>query len=356
MINRAVLDRIRGGYRIFVGDLGNRVGKYELEREFKSFGPITDVWVARNPPGFAFLVFKYPEDAERAVRDLDGRMVCGRRVRVEHARPYQTRRPRGNPRRRGPVPPGGSWRRDQSYSRASSLCYGAPPTPSHVSSAHFSRSLKATNPKLLSYQHVENQPNAAVRSSSDRYSRSRSRERSYSRSYSRSRSPEKIPRSRGGHSSLDIPKRERYHDRSESHSMSPPILRQRLLRDMDGIEGSGRHYSPRSRSITPDDDRKYSSRSRNDVVDDDRDDQSEISERSLPPRKEKLNIKNSHSRSSSYDGSDLETGEISDHPISKSHNMKLNRSPSPDRCHQMMPLSHSQGSGMYNRSDSDDDK
>ncbi|CAE1230065.1 SFRS7 [Acanthosepion pharaonis] len=313
MINRAVLDRIRGGYRIFVGDLGNRVGKYELEREFKSFGPITDVWVARNPPGFAFLVFKYPEDAERAVRDLDGRMVCGRRVRVEHARPYQTRRPRGNPRRRGPVPPGGSWRR-------------------------------------------ENQPNAAVRSSSDRYSRSRSRERSYSRSYSRSRSPEKIPRSRGGHSSLDIPKRERYHDRSESHSMSPPILRQRLLRDMDGIEGSGRHYSPRSRSITPDDDRKYSSRSRNDVVDDDRDDQSEISERSLPPRKEKLNIKNSHSRSSSYDGSDLETGEISDHPISKSHNMKLNRSPSPDRCHQMMPLSHSQGSGMYNRSDSDDDK
>lgn len=47
MINRAVLDRIRGGYRIFVGDLGNRVGKYELEREFKSFGPITDVWVAR---------------------------------------------------------------------------------------------------------------------------------------------------------------------------------------------------------------------------------------------------------------------------------------------------------------------
>jgi len=300
MINRAVLDRIRGGYRIFVGDLGNRVGKYELEREFKSFGPITDVWVARNPPGFAFLVFKYPEDAERAVRDLNGRMVCGRRVRVEHARPYQTRRPRGNPRRRGPAPPG-SWRR------------------------------------------------------SDRYSRSRSRERSYSRSYSRSRSPEKIPRSRGGHSSLDIPKRERYHDRSESRSMSPPILRQRLLRDMEGIDGGGvRHYSPRSRSISPDDSRKYSSRSRNDVVENDRDDQSDISERSLPPRKERLTMKNSHSRASSYDGSDLETGEINDRGM-KSH-MSLNRSPSPDRLHQMIPLSHSQSSGMYHRSDSDDDK
>ncbi len=27
----------------------------------------------RNPPGFAFLVFKYADDAEKAVRDLDGR-------------------------------------------------------------------------------------------------------------------------------------------------------------------------------------------------------------------------------------------------------------------------------------------
>ena len=43
----AVYDRIRGGYRVFVGDLGNKIGKYELEREFKSFGEITDTWVAR---------------------------------------------------------------------------------------------------------------------------------------------------------------------------------------------------------------------------------------------------------------------------------------------------------------------
>ena len=40
-------DEERQGYRVFVGDLGNRVGKYELEREFERYGEIKDVWVAR---------------------------------------------------------------------------------------------------------------------------------------------------------------------------------------------------------------------------------------------------------------------------------------------------------------------
>ncbi|CAF4987016.1 unnamed protein product, partial [Rotaria socialis] len=39
-----------------------------------------------NPPGFAFILFKYGEDAVSAVRNMDGRMVCGQRVRVEHAK------------------------------------------------------------------------------------------------------------------------------------------------------------------------------------------------------------------------------------------------------------------------------
>lgn len=80
-------DRNFGGYRVFCGDLGSRTNKFELEKEFDSFGPLVDCWVARNPPGFAFIVYKHAEDAERAVEELDGRTICGRRVRVEHARP-----------------------------------------------------------------------------------------------------------------------------------------------------------------------------------------------------------------------------------------------------------------------------
>ena len=43
----AIYDEDRGGYRIFVGDLGAKVGKIELEKEFNRFGPILDVWIAR---------------------------------------------------------------------------------------------------------------------------------------------------------------------------------------------------------------------------------------------------------------------------------------------------------------------
>lgn len=46
-MDAAVYDTIRGGYRVFIGDLGLNIGKYELEKEFKAYGSITDTWVAR---------------------------------------------------------------------------------------------------------------------------------------------------------------------------------------------------------------------------------------------------------------------------------------------------------------------
>ena len=36
--------------------------------------------------GFAFIEFEDPRDAEDAVRDTDGRSVCGVRIRVELAK------------------------------------------------------------------------------------------------------------------------------------------------------------------------------------------------------------------------------------------------------------------------------
>ena len=68
-------DRQAEGYRIFIGGVDPRVGKVELEREFDRFGTIVDVWVARNPPGFAFIVYKHLEDAEKAIRRMDRRYV-----------------------------------------------------------------------------------------------------------------------------------------------------------------------------------------------------------------------------------------------------------------------------------------
>ena len=73
-------------YKVYVGNLGNNGSKQELEREFERFGRLHDVWVARNPPGFAFVEFEDLRDAEDAIKSLDGARICGEKVRVEMAR------------------------------------------------------------------------------------------------------------------------------------------------------------------------------------------------------------------------------------------------------------------------------
>uniref|UniRef100_A0AAV2M7M3 RRM domain-containing protein n=1 Tax=Knipowitschia caucasica TaxID=637954 RepID=A0AAV2M7M3_KNICA len=58
---------------------------------------IASVWVARNPPGFAFVEFEDPRDATDAVRELDGRTMCDCRVRVELSSGEKRSRSRGAP-------------------------------------------------------------------------------------------------------------------------------------------------------------------------------------------------------------------------------------------------------------------
>ncbi|KAF4799707.1 hypothetical protein TURU_052757 [Turdus rufiventris] len=67
--------RYGGETKVYVGNLGTGAGKGELERAFSYYGPLRTVWIARNPPGFAFVEFEDPRDAEDAVRGLDGKYV-----------------------------------------------------------------------------------------------------------------------------------------------------------------------------------------------------------------------------------------------------------------------------------------
>ncbi|CAL8256211.1 serine/arginine-rich splicing factor 3a [Gadus morhua] len=116
--------------KVYVGNLGNNGNKTELERSFGYYGPLRSVWVARNPPGFAFVEFEDPRDATDAVRELDGRTMCGCRVRVELSNgekrsrsrgppPSWSRRPRDENRRRSPPVRRRSPRR-RSFSRSRS--------------------------------------------------------------------------------------------------------------------------------------------------------------------------------------------------------------------------------------------
>jgi len=58
--------------KVYVGNLGSSATKHEIESSFMKYGPLKNVWVARNPPGFAFVEFEDKRDAEDAVRALDG--------------------------------------------------------------------------------------------------------------------------------------------------------------------------------------------------------------------------------------------------------------------------------------------
>ena len=52
--------------------VGTRSSKQDVEDAFSYYGPIRSVWVARNPPGFAFIEFEDPRDAEDAAKEVDG--------------------------------------------------------------------------------------------------------------------------------------------------------------------------------------------------------------------------------------------------------------------------------------------
>ncbi|XP_026067797.1 serine/arginine-rich splicing factor 7-like [Carassius auratus] len=86
--------------KVYVGDLGNGAAKGELERAFSYYGPLRSVWVARNPPGFAFVEYEDTRDAEDAVKGMDGKVLCGSRVRVEMSNGMSRKSRYGRPSRR----------------------------------------------------------------------------------------------------------------------------------------------------------------------------------------------------------------------------------------------------------------
>lgn len=75
------------GVRLHVADLGMGVSRRELQHVFDKYGPLREIWVAKSPPCFAFVVFREKDDAEDAVKATDGMTLCGSRIRVTFARP-----------------------------------------------------------------------------------------------------------------------------------------------------------------------------------------------------------------------------------------------------------------------------
>ena len=71
--------------KVYIGDLARDVNEKDIEKAFTYYGPLRSVWVARNPPGFAFVEFDDNRDADDAIKGLDGSNLGGSRIRVEHS-------------------------------------------------------------------------------------------------------------------------------------------------------------------------------------------------------------------------------------------------------------------------------
>ena len=65
--------RENGNCRVHIADLSDRVTQYDIEKIFMKFGKITEVWMAKNPPCFAFCVFENKYDAADAVNEMNNK-------------------------------------------------------------------------------------------------------------------------------------------------------------------------------------------------------------------------------------------------------------------------------------------
>ncbi|CAL4091806.1 unnamed protein product [Meganyctiphanes norvegica] len=75
------------GARLHVAELDVDTRKRDLEKVFEKYGRLREIWMARNPPCFAFVVFNHQKDADKALKETDGMMIGHCRIKCTQARP-----------------------------------------------------------------------------------------------------------------------------------------------------------------------------------------------------------------------------------------------------------------------------
>ncbi|CAI5700838.1 unnamed protein product [Peronospora effusa] len=97
------METLEAACRVYVGNLLPKVKEVDLTSKFTRYGTIHSVWIARKPPGFAFVGFATPDEAQRAVNASgNGEMkILGKTVRVQMAGDKEKeRKSRGSERER----------------------------------------------------------------------------------------------------------------------------------------------------------------------------------------------------------------------------------------------------------------
>jgi len=87
--------------QIYIGYLPNHATMDDVEDFFKGYGKIKTI---NLKPGYGFVIFEDRDSAEDAVRDLDGKRMCGEIVDIQHAKgPGNKARERDDRRGNGPI-------------------------------------------------------------------------------------------------------------------------------------------------------------------------------------------------------------------------------------------------------------
>ncbi|CAP33157.1 Protein CBG14713 [Caenorhabditis briggsae] len=69
--------------QVYVGNLPFDATEQELHDVFSVMGPIKNIWMAKRPPGFAFVTYKRTVHAYDAVKYLNGKKICDLEAKVE---------------------------------------------------------------------------------------------------------------------------------------------------------------------------------------------------------------------------------------------------------------------------------
>jgi RNA recognition motif-containing protein len=100
------------GTKLFVGNLSYGTTSQDLESHFRQIGETTSAQVITDREsgrsrGFGFVEMASGEDAQRAIRELDGKELQGRSINVSEARERAPREGGGGGRGRGGFGGGG---------------------------------------------------------------------------------------------------------------------------------------------------------------------------------------------------------------------------------------------------------
>ncbi|CAD7944145.1 unnamed protein product [Amoebophrya sp. A120] len=72
---KEAIESEKNGGKIFIGNIQKDVREEDVEDVMKKYGEVLSVWVAQNPPGFAFCTFRDPADAKAAIKEAHGLQV-----------------------------------------------------------------------------------------------------------------------------------------------------------------------------------------------------------------------------------------------------------------------------------------